>query len=196
MLEVVLAVLGGGRVDWFAAGACRLVERLTINFPCTTRLSVDFFKSLVSISLGLSAKACGQLGIWLTISTHVKVNDIANSYVDYTEEALILLLELLLVEDLNCQHTVLICAPGDSSAQACHHKPNNIHVKRFVPVWIQGLLDDLGGLGLFPTDGRNRKWVREAWSRQHLVLEQVTANIRKTSRLYSPSAAMTATSQY
>lgn len=31
------------------AGVVRLVERLTINLPCTTRLSVDFFKSLVSM---------------------------------------------------------------------------------------------------------------------------------------------------
>lgn len=31
------------------AGAARLVERLMMSFPCTTRLSVDFFRSRVSI---------------------------------------------------------------------------------------------------------------------------------------------------
>jgi hypothetical protein len=30
-------------------GAARLVERLMMSFPCTTRLSVDFFRSRVSI---------------------------------------------------------------------------------------------------------------------------------------------------
>src|SRR5277367_3220225 len=32
-------------------GALRLVDRLMISFPCTTRLSFDFFKSRVSISV-------------------------------------------------------------------------------------------------------------------------------------------------
>jgi hypothetical protein len=32
-------------------GSFRFVDRLMINFPCTTRLSVDFFRSRVSISV-------------------------------------------------------------------------------------------------------------------------------------------------
>jgi hypothetical protein len=47
---VELVVLGGGRLFWVVAGVLRFVDRFTISLPCTTRLSVDFFKSLVSIS--------------------------------------------------------------------------------------------------------------------------------------------------
>jgi hypothetical protein len=32
-------------------GAVRFVERLRISFPCTTILSLDFFRSRVSISV-------------------------------------------------------------------------------------------------------------------------------------------------
>ena len=49
VLVMVFAVLGGGRVE-LVEGACRLVDKLTINFPCTTRLSVDFLRSRVNIS--------------------------------------------------------------------------------------------------------------------------------------------------
>lgn len=46
-----------GRLELADAGSCcvgragveRLVERLMINLPCTTRLSVDFLRSRVSI---------------------------------------------------------------------------------------------------------------------------------------------------
>lgn len=39
---------GGARLP--GGGASRLVERFMISFPLTTRLSVDFLRSLVSIS--------------------------------------------------------------------------------------------------------------------------------------------------
>ena len=50
VLDMVLVVVGGGRLPEEVAGACKLVERFTMSFPCTTRLSVDFFRSRVSIS--------------------------------------------------------------------------------------------------------------------------------------------------
>lgn len=70
---------------------------------------------------------------------------------------MVLLLELLLVKDLNGEYAVFIGAPGSVSVFAYYsqHALTNIHVKGFIPVWVQGLLDDLGGLGLFPTNGRN-----------------------------------------
>lgn len=34
---------------WGRAGVERFVDKLMISFPCTTRLSVDFFRSRVSI---------------------------------------------------------------------------------------------------------------------------------------------------
>lgn len=43
-----------GRCDrpfcWVGFGVLRLVDRLMMSFPWTTRLSFDFFRSLVSIS--------------------------------------------------------------------------------------------------------------------------------------------------
>lgn len=49
-LDMVFEVPAAGRDDWLFAGACILVDRLTISFPWTTRLSVDFLRSRVSIS--------------------------------------------------------------------------------------------------------------------------------------------------
>jgi hypothetical protein len=44
------AVLGGGRFCGFGGGVLKLVDKFTINLPWTTRLSVDFLRSRVSIS--------------------------------------------------------------------------------------------------------------------------------------------------
>ena len=48
---IVLWVLGTGRFCWLVGGADRLVERLMISLPWTTRLSVDFLRSRVNISV-------------------------------------------------------------------------------------------------------------------------------------------------
>jgi hypothetical protein len=80
------------------------------------------------------------------VCAHVQVNDIADTDVDDTEEALVLLLELLLVEDLNCQNAVF-----------CHS-----HVKHFIPIRVQGFSDDGGCPRLFPGDGRNGERVGKA----------------------------------
>lgn len=49
--------------------------------------------------------------IRLTITASIKVNNAANLDIDNAEEALILLLELLLVKDLNREDGVLIRPP-------------------------------------------------------------------------------------
>ena len=47
-----------------------------------------------------------------TITTGIEVDDTANTDVDHTEEALVLLLELLLVEYLDRQHAILGNSPA------------------------------------------------------------------------------------
>jgi hypothetical protein len=46
-----------------------------------------------------------------TVASHLKINDIANAHIDDTEEALVLLLEFLLVENLNRENAVLVDSP-------------------------------------------------------------------------------------
>jgi hypothetical protein len=61
-----LAAAGAGRdgleAPFWAAemGVERFVERFIISLPCTTRLSLDFFRSLVSIS--------GEVGAQTSVS--------------------------------------------------------------------------------------------------------------------------------
>lgn len=47
-----------------------------------------------------------------TITTHRQVNNISNPNVDYSEETLVLLLELLLVENLDRENAVLVDPPA------------------------------------------------------------------------------------
>jgi hypothetical protein len=173
-------VLGGGLAEpWPCAGigCCRFVERLRISLPCTTMLSFDFFRSLVSISVKLLAcddrhykpgigvirllsvsdrhaasqsdlvhseipaastielainmsetKAnvrdvlsmvdsrillpVGLKKLWHTITAGVQVNNVPYPDIDDAEEALVLLLELLLVKYLNRQHAVFRNSPA------------------------------------------------------------------------------------
>ena len=81
-----------------------------MSFPCTTMLSFDFFRSRVSIS------ACDWVSLrfncWapsarLTVSARIQVDDAPDTHIDDTQEALVLLLELLLVENLHGKHAVL-----------------------------------------------------------------------------------------
>lgn len=98
-------------------GAERLVERLTMSLPCTTRLSVDFLRSLVSMWSGVVCP-----GHWLVVVSHARAGldstvgircelyHITDPDIDDTEKPLVLLLELLLVKDLDGQYAVLIHA--------------------------------------------------------------------------------------
>ena len=84
-----------------------------ISFPCTTRLSFDFFRSLVSISK--KATIVSPTSIKKshrerkhTITTHLSIDDIPNAHINHAEESLILLLEFLLVENLDGKDTVFV----------------------------------------------------------------------------------------
>jgi hypothetical protein len=111
----VPAVDNGGRDPLELAlliGARRLVERLRMSLPLTTRLSFDFRRSLVSISvhgISICRRACILKAH--TVSANVQVKHAADAHVYNSEEALVLFLELLLVKDLNCQYAFVCCAP-------------------------------------------------------------------------------------
>ena len=95
-------------------GGPRLVDRFTISFPFTMRLSLDFFKSLVSISKTYFERRIIHISHVTkqhTISAHLKIHDRPYTDIDDTEKPLIFLFEFLLVEDLNGQNTFLISSP-------------------------------------------------------------------------------------
>ena len=62
--------------------------------------------------IGQSLVGSGGAEVSFTISTRIKVDNVPNTNVDDTEEALVLLLELLLVKDLYCEHAVFRNAPA------------------------------------------------------------------------------------
>jgi hypothetical protein len=104
-----------GRVPFVAPpclmGSCRLVERLRISLPCTTMLSFDFLRSRVSISAYCQCcTSCRSLGPTITTRVQVDYRPYADIY--NTEKALVLLLELLLVKDLNRENALLVDSPA------------------------------------------------------------------------------------
>jgi hypothetical protein len=58
-----------------------------------------------------------------TISAHVQVNHITNADIDDSQEALILLLEFLLVKDLDRKDAVFRDSPSDMSDRAPVYQP-------------------------------------------------------------------------
>lgn len=84
----VEAVLAGGLAPFvaFCGRGVMFVERLTISFPWTTRLSFDFLRSRVRISvLGESVTLPIHTladTIGPTVSTDVQINHITNAHVD------------------------------------------------------------------------------------------------------------------
>jgi hypothetical protein len=86
-------------------------------------------------------------GEHLVISVRPKLwHDIANTNVDHSQEALVLLLELLLIKHLNSEDAAFV----------------RIEIKALVPVWVQSSLADARRLGLFAVDRCDRKGIGEA----------------------------------
>ena len=84
----------------------------------------------------------------LTISTHLQIDDIANTDIDHSEESLILLFELLLIEDLNRKNAVFVDSPAPiplgktmSRTQVETGLDNHIQIEWLIPIWVQCLLD-------------------------------------------------------
>ena len=80
------------------------------------------------------------------LAAELEVYDLGDADIDNAEEALVALLELLLVEDLD----------GDDG------RVSDGDVKRVVPVGVERLFDHRGGVCLLAVDGDNRKRVWEA----------------------------------
>ena len=100
----------------------------------------------------------------LTITTGIKVDYTANAYIDNAQEALVLLLEFLLVEDLHCEDALFGDFPDLISVLVWKYDRQqvHIHVKALIPVGIQSLLDDSGRARLLTTNGRDGEGVRES----------------------------------
>ena len=94
---------------WPRAGPVTFVERWMMSLPCTAIVSFDFLSSRVKVSAvacaGGSAREASarDLEQERTIAAEIEVHRGRDGDVDDTQEALVLLLELLLVEDLNRQ---------------------------------------------------------------------------------------------
>lgn len=74
----------GDKVLLFRTGVSRFVDRLIISLPCTTRLSVDFLRSRVSISVNHQGqqRLIKQAQSSLTILAGREVNQIPHADVD------------------------------------------------------------------------------------------------------------------
>lgn len=128
-----------------------------------------------------------------TIAPSIQVDDAPNAHIDDAQKALVLLLELLLVKDLNGQHAVLGNPPGEVLAgsrgdarvrRARAREREHVHVEALVPVGVQRLLDHARGPRLFATDGGNRKGIWEACLDVSTVPGELRRwDARKTSRL-------------
>ena len=113
----LFAVDAGGRACCPCAGgfACMFVERFSISLPLTTRLSLDFRRSRVSISVTRCQPPCAPCQHVPrkrpTIAADIEVDNTSQSHVDNSEEALVLLLKLLLIKYLDRQYTLFGRSP-------------------------------------------------------------------------------------
>jgi hypothetical protein len=100
-----------------------------------------------------------------TVSASVEVDNASNSNVHHPEKALVLLLELFLVEYLHGEYALLIYAPVrmSVSAAAVAQCASNIHIKAFVPVGIERLLDHTRRPRLLAADRGDREGVWESY---------------------------------
>jgi hypothetical protein len=101
--------------------------------------------------------------ITLTVTPHIKIEHCADLYVDDTKEALILLLELLLIEDLDSNDASV----GDLSIGIQIRKGeyiyillslsslSDIQVEAFIPIRVQGFLHNSGCMRLFTIDSNH-----------------------------------------
>lgn len=87
-----------------------------------------------------------ELLIEQTLSAKLEIKHIGDTNVDNPEKALVALLEFLLIKDLDSNNGRI----GD------------IDIKAVVPVRVQGLLDDRGGVRLLSVHSDNCERVREA----------------------------------
>ena len=102
----------------------------------------------------------------VTITAGIEVDDIADSNVDNTKEALISLLEFLLIEDLHREHTIFCDSPRIRFEYDFTLVFDRYHlqIEAFVPVRVQGLLYGGRGVGLLASDGDDSERVWKSYN--------------------------------
>lgn len=109
-----------------------------------------------------------QLKGEITITTGIKVDDIANSNINNSKEALISFFELLLVKDLHRKHTLFCDLPRKFVlvyfTLVFHHY--HLQIEAFIPVRVQSLLYDARGVGLLAIDGGDCERVWKSYIRR------------------------------
>lgn len=128
--------------------------------------------------------------MYCTICIWSELDNVADPHVDHPQEALVLLLELLLVKYLDCQYAVLIHSAVVALARiraAINHAGAVAQIKALVPVWTEGALGDDGSLRLLAVNGSNGERVRKACGSRLAggirLGQDLLGAIRKTSRL-------------
>jgi hypothetical protein len=121
-----------------------------------------------------SLRECQYLSVVLnvkgpTVTARVQVDYRPYADVYDAEEALVLLLELLLVKDLYREDALFVDLPdgGVSIARAWRRlSRHDVHVEALVPVGVQRLLDDARGARLLAIDRGHGEGVRETCESQ------------------------------
>jgi hypothetical protein len=109
-VEEVPEAVGAG---FWRIGVDVFVDRWMMSFPWTTRLSLDFFRSRVKVSVGTWGTISISNGCWKgsllrTIPSKFKVEHVGDFEIDNAEKPLVLALKLLLVENLNRYDRTLV----------------------------------------------------------------------------------------
>lgn len=100
----------------------------------------------------------------LTVATKFQVQDIADLYVDYTEEALIASFEFALIEYLHSDNRGVLDGAMQSEAEKwCDSRVEikGSHVEVLVPVRVESLLDNTRRMRLLGIDCNYREGVWE-----------------------------------
>ena len=101
-----------------------------------------------------------------TITTRIEVYHRPYADIYDSEKALVLFLELLLVEYLNRQNTLLIHSPvlyiSFMLERLTAEPRHDVHVEALVPVGVQRLLDNARRPRLFAIDCGHGEGIREA----------------------------------
>ena len=127
-----------------------------------------------------------------TVAPRIEVDDRPYADIDDAEEALVLLLELLLVKDLDCEHALFVDPPAlyisiypglycTALYDTALHGTGawaDVHVETLVPVGVQRLLDDARGARLLAIDRGHGEGIREACSACVSVVSVWTIRVR------------------
>lgn len=132
-LTVHVALRARGRaIRLIRRGSCQAGGQIDNEFAVYNEIIGGFLEvtSKHFCVTGQSWSDSGEAGASFTISAGIKVNNVANANVDDTEEALVLLLELLLVKDLNGEDAVLGCSPVDFVTACAHRVLEATHISK------------------------------------------------------------------